>query len=209
VPGSLVGACPQSRAQTGAGYDRGRIIGRIAAIASIIFLPTTPASAASPQESRRRQRAAVPKAASAATWRIAWQQCEKAAIVSGCLAGVYARPTAPLAAAMSPDGTCGGRYGRFLRRAGLDRSQVTFGRNAVAGSTMTIWIDAWGRLTHAPLSRAAVVDHVIGAAIVTPAALALVLCAVGLAASLVLDRHRLARWEADWLAVEPQWTRRR
>ena len=59
---------------------------------------------------------------------------------------------------------------------------------------------------HPPLTRAGVADHVIGAVAVTAAALALLLSAVGWAASLVLDRYRLARWEADWLAVEPQWT---
>jgi hypothetical protein len=79
----------------------------------------------------------------------------------------------------------------------------------VAGSIVTVWIDASGRLTRPPLTRAAVVDHVIGAAILTPASLALPLCVAGWAVSLLLDRRRRTRWEEDWLAVEPQWTRRR
>ena len=74
---------------------------------------------------------------------------------------------------------------------------------------MTVWIDKAGRLTVPPISRADIVYHVIGAAAVTAAALILLLSAVSWAASLVLDRYRLARWEADWLAVEPQWTKRR
>lgn len=52
-------------------------------------------------------------------------------------------------------------------------------------------------------------DRVIEAVAVTAAALILLLSAISWAASLVLDRYRLARWEAEWLAVEPQWTRRR
>jgi len=79
----------------------------------------------------------------------------------------------------------------------------------VAGSIVTVWIDASGRPAHAPLTHADVVARVIGAAITTPVVLALLLCSVGWAASRVLDRHRLALWEADWLAVEPRWTKRR
>jgi hypothetical protein len=53
------------------------------------------------------------------------------------------------------------------------------------------------------------VERVIEAVAVTAAALILLLSAISWAASAVLDRYRLARWEAEWLAVEPQWTGRR
>jgi hypothetical protein len=87
--------------------------------------------------------------------------------------------------------------------------KIGSGVDARVGGMVTVWIDASGRLAHARLTHADVVDHVIGAAVATPVVLAVLLCVVGWAASRVLDRHRLARWEADWLAVEPQWTRRR
>jgi hypothetical protein len=87
--------------------------------------------------------------------------------------------------------------------------EIMDGKSLAAGSTVTIWVGAQGRLSLPPLTHADVVAHVIGAAVLTPALLALVLCTVGGGASLVLDRRRLARWEADWLVVEPQWTRRR
>lgn len=35
------------------------------------------------------------------------------------------------------------------------------------------------------------------------------LAAVSRVVSLVLDRRRLARWEADWLVTGPRWTGRR
>jgi hypothetical protein len=57
--------------------------------------------------------------------------------------------------------------------------------DAAPGSMMTVWIDKAGRLTARPLTRADVADHVIGAVAVTAAALALLLSAVGWAASLV------------------------
>jgi hypothetical protein len=87
--------------------------------------------------------------------------------------------------------------------------KITGGGEAVVGSIVTVWIDEKGRLTGRPLSRADVADHMIGVAVATTAALALLLCVVGWVVSLVLDRYRLAGWEADWSAVEPQWTRRR
>jgi hypothetical protein len=76
------------------------------------------------------------------------------------------------------------------------------------GGTVTVWIDETGRLAHRPLSRAKVTGHVIGAVVAVVAALALLLAIVSGVVSLLLDRCRLARWEADWAAVEPQWTRR-
>jgi hypothetical protein len=66
-----------------------------------------------------------------------------------------------------------------------------------------------GRLTHPPPSRAEVTGQAIRAAVVTPAALALLLADVSGVISLLLDKYRLALWEADWLAVEPQWTHKR
>jgi hypothetical protein len=81
--------------------------------------------------------------------------------------------------------------------------------DTTAGGTLTVWIDDKGRLTHPPLSRADVTGQVIRAAVAVPVVLALLLAAVGGVISVILDRHRLARWEADWSAVEPQWTGRR
>jgi hypothetical protein len=99
---------------------------------------------------------------------------------------------------------------RWTTPQGLSRTgQITPTVGAAPGSVMTVWIDKAGQLTVPPLSRGDIVYHVIGAVAVTAAALILLLSAVSWAASLVLDRYRLARWEADWLAVEPQWTKRR
>jgi hypothetical protein len=90
----------------------------------------------------------------------------------------------------------------------LRTGKIMHSTSLAPDSTVTVWVGAHGRLTRAPLTHADVVVHVIGAAILTPLLLALALCTVGGAASLVLDRRRLAAWEADWLVVEPQWTRR-
>jgi hypothetical protein len=86
---------------------------------------------------------------------------------------------------------------------------LLWGADTVAGSTVTVWIDASGRLAHPPLTHADAVDHLIGAAVATPAVLALLLWVAARMASLLLDRYQMASWEADWLAVEPRWSRRR
>jgi hypothetical protein len=87
--------------------------------------------------------------------------------------------------------------------------QIASGGHAAAGSIVMVWIDASSRLAHAPLTHADVVARVIGAAIITPVVLALVLWVASWVVSRVLDRHRLACWEAGWLMVEPRWTKRR
>ena len=46
-----------------------------------------------------------------------------------------------------------------------------------------------------------------GITVTAGAALAVILCY--LLCRMVLDRHRLARWESAWAAVGPQWTSRR
>ena len=76
----------------------------------------------------------------------------------------------------------------------------------MAGGIVTVWTDAAGRLAHPPLSRADVAARVIGAVVATVGILALLLGATGRVVALVLDRHRPARWEAEWSAVEPRWT---
>jgi hypothetical protein len=91
----------------------------------------------------------------------------------------------------------------------LRTGEIGSGLDAEPGGIVTVWTNASGQLGHAPLTHADIVDHVIGAAVATPLALALLLCVIWRATSLAFDRHRLARWEADWLAVEPQWSRRR
>jgi hypothetical protein len=99
---------------------------------------------------------------------------------------------------------------RWMTPQGASRTgEITGLAGAAPGSRTTVWIDKAGQLTAPPLSRADIRDRVIEAMAVTAAALMLLLSAISWAASLVLDRHRLARWGAEWQAVEPPWTGRR
>lgn len=78
---------------------------------------------------------------------------------------------------------------------------------ARAGSAVRVWVDGSGQLTGAPLQNSDVALEVAVAAILAPAGLGLLLLCAGVAARRVLERRRLAAWEADWQATEPGWTR--
>jgi hypothetical protein len=78
-----------------------------------------------------------------------------------------------------------------------------------AGSTVVVWVDAAGRLTGAPLSRSQIRDRVIFTVTLVPVATAVVLFGAWLIAHRVLDRRRLASWEAAWRITGPRWTSRR
>jgi len=79
---------------------------------------------------------------------------------------------------------------------------------AKAGSTVTVWADRSGQLTPIPLQPGDVGEEIALAASLATVAVAGVLAAIGLAARWVLDRRRLAAWDARWKATGPQWTGR-
>jgi hypothetical protein len=74
--------------------------------------------------------------------------------------------------------------------------------------TAAVWVDPGGRLTGPPGALAhRDLDVALGAAS-GALGLACVLFLAGAAARGLLDRRRLAGWEAAWQAVGPQWSRR-
>ena len=76
-----------------------------------------------------------------------------------------------------------------------------------AGHKIPLWVDEAGLPTGPPPSHGAVLAREAAAGLVATVALGIVLLCVAWAGRLVLDRHRLADWEAAWSAVGPQWTR--
>jgi hypothetical protein len=81
--------------------------------------------------------------------------------------------------------------------------------DAKAGSTVRLWVTPSGRLTRTPLQPSQARGQAVLVAICTPAALGLLLLAGGGLAHRALGRRRLAAWDIDWQATEPQWTRPR
>ena len=77
-----------------------------------------------------------------------------------------------------------------------------------AGHTVPPWLDAAGGPVGPPRTHRAVLAGQAAAAVVATAALGIVLLCLAWAGRWVLDRRRLANWEAAWAAVGPQWTKR-
>jgi hypothetical protein len=77
-----------------------------------------------------------------------------------------------------------------------------------AGHTVPPWLDAASRPVGPARIHRAVLAGQAAAAVVATAALGIVLLCLAWAGRWVLDRRRLANWEAAWAAVGPQWTKR-
>lgn len=78
-----------------------------------------------------------------------------------------------------------------------------------AGSTVMVWTDSAGRLTGVPLRPSDVSARVALAATLAAAGVAALAAIAGLLAHLILDRRRLAAWDAGWSETGPQWTGQR
>jgi hypothetical protein len=76
-----------------------------------------------------------------------------------------------------------------------------------AGSVVTVWLDAPGKLTGPPLQPGQITDQTIAVAALVPAVLALSLLTALWLAQRLADRRRLTAWDAVWSTVGPQWTR--
>lgn len=71
-----------------------------------------------------------------------------------------------------------------------------------------MWTDRSGELTAFPLHRGDVAEDVALAASLATVAVAAILAVLALLTRWVLDRRRLAVWDARWRATGPQWTGR-
>lgn len=80
---------------------------------------------------------------------------------------------------------------------------------APAGASVPVWLDRSGRPQPPPPGRGAMISNALFAAITTAAGAAVALALFYSLCRVVLDRHRLARWEASWAAIGPRWTSRR
>ncbi len=80
---------------------------------------------------------------------------------------------------------------------------------AGAGSAVPVWVDRAGQLAGPPLSRGQLAARAQLAAELAVGALGIALAAASWLTRRLLDRRRMAAWDADWLATGPRWSRRR
>jgi hypothetical protein len=78
---------------------------------------------------------------------------------------------------------------------------------ASAGTTVRVWLNRAGTVQAPPLTAAAARNRILIAVAFTLAGLTALLTAAAVAARWMLDRKRIASWEAGWLSVGPQWSR--
>jgi len=98
---------------------------------------------------------------------------------------------------------------RWIAPDGRSRAGQIAVRGALpAGRTVPLWVDAAGSPTGPPPARRAALARQAAAAVMAVVTLGIALLCLAGAGRWVLDRRRLAQWEAGWAAVGPRWTRR-
>lgn len=96
---------------------------------------------------------------------------------------------------------------RWTAEGQLRIGKVPAAAGTPAGSTVPVWLDRAGNVRLPAMTPAQTERRVIGAASMALAAVAMLLAGLALVSRRVLDRQRLAAWEAAWLVVGPQWCR--
>jgi hypothetical protein len=150
-----------------------------------------------------------------------------AAITAACLAGhLYQSQRAavaglrPATAVLSQPGPVaaipmGAARARWRRPDGTQRSGTLTTMtapaiyNAPARTSVRVWLDPSGNPEDPPPGPVDMICTALVAGITATEGAALVLIFCYLLCRMVLDRHRLARWESAWATVGPRWTSRR
>jgi hypothetical protein len=120
-----------------------------------------------------------------------------------------------LRSAPAPAAFAGGLYGgtwvpaKWTAPDGRPRTgEIDVITSLAKGQTVPIWVDPTGLPTGPPLTHRAVLARTVLAAALVPVVLAIVLGFVAGVGRWVIDRRRLAGWDAAWASVGPQWTKR-
>jgi hypothetical protein len=98
---------------------------------------------------------------------------------------------------------------RWTSAAGVHRSgPVPAPPGALSGQQVKVWTDdSTGYLIDPPLSLAEAAGQADAAMVGTIAGLCVLYVVGACLAVCLLDRRRMAAWEADWSATEPEWNR--
>jgi len=146
--------------------------------------------------------------AAAAGWAARWGAAQLHAERSWHQVSALLLRAAPPSAAEGVPG-----YSLAVARWTAPGGQVRTGQVAVsihvaAGHRVRLWVNAAGSAVGPPLAHRQVLADEVTAAAAATVTLGIMLLCLAWAGRRVLDRHRLAAWEAAWAAVGPQWTRR-
>ncbi len=157
-----------------------------------LFLISAPLLATA--AARRTHQAGLAQQRAEQAWHQVWAVALQPAPPADQYAAQWAEPGV-LARWAAPGGTK--RVGEILAPAGL-----------ASGQSVRIWVNASGwQTTRPPLSARQLTTRVIGVAALAVILLAVALLGIGWLARCLLNRRKLADWEAAWTSVEPQWSR--
>jgi hypothetical protein len=98
---------------------------------------------------------------------------------------------------------------RWTLDGGQHTGSIPVPSGSPAGSTQTVWLDSHGQVRVPPLTRTQLGQTVDAAMLISLVGLAVVVSILTVLARWMLDRRRLAGWEAGWLAVGPSWSHQR
>jgi hypothetical protein len=76
-----------------------------------------------------------------------------------------------------------------------------------AGTKVTVWVGADGRLAGPPLQPSQVQGQGVLASVLALVTVGVVLWGTGLAVHGVAERRRIAAWDEEWQAIGPKWSR--
>ncbi len=148
----------------------------------------------------------------AAHYAGSWTYAASAREAHAQQAALHHVPATLLQAATPWSVTAGGSEAEARWRApdGQVRTgQLIVPSGAAAGSTVMVWINQAGQLADSPLEYSQAAGRAELSRALAVVALAVTLILVGWLGRWALDRHRLAAWDADWLATGPRWSQRR
>ncbi|MBO0806146.1 MAG: hypothetical protein J2P25_24120 [Nocardiopsaceae bacterium] len=77
------------------------------------------------------------------------------------------------------------------------------------GGSVRVWTDSAGHLTSAPLTNSEIAGQADLAGVAAAGGLAMLVLYEMLIVRLILDRRRMAEWDADWALTEPTWSHQR
>ena len=99
---------------------------------------------------------------------------------------------------------------RWTSAEGVPRSgAVAAPSGSPRGTTVAVWTDGNGYLVSPPLALAAVTDAGDAGAVAAVTGMALAWAAAAGATRVLMNRRRMAAWEADWSVTAPAWNRQR
>jgi hypothetical protein len=84
--------------------------------------------------------------------------------------------------------------------------EVTTPAGVRTGATVTVWTGPSGQLTGAPLGHAQIVHQALFAGLLAVLGFSLLLAITALVIRRILQRRRMAAWDAEWRATGPSWS---